>query len=103
MHGAESYELNAIFGLWWVDPVAALIMLPSSRKREWKGYRNREANPNEDTRSSRPRSAGDRALDLGLGLATGCLSKQSPSVGAFGIAAIGSASPATRGRPSQGI
>ena len=51
------------------------------------GSFHREANPNDDTRSSRPRSSCDRVLDLGLGIAAGCLSKQSPSVGAFGIAA----------------
>jgi hypothetical protein len=51
------------------------------------GSFNREANPNDDTRSSRPRSSGDHVLELGFGIAAGCLSKQSPSVGAFGIAA----------------
>jgi len=56
---------------------------------------NREANPDDDTRSSRPGSSGNRVLDRGLGIAAGCLSKHPPSAGAFGIAAIGSASPAT--------
>jgi hypothetical protein len=56
---------------------------------------HREANPNDGTRSSRLRSSGNRVLDLGLRIAGGCLSKQSPSVGAFGSSAIGSASPTT--------
>src|SRR5438309_764483 len=64
---------------------------------------NREANPNDDTRSSRPGSSGNRVLDLGHGIAAGCLSKHPPPAGAFGIVSIGSASPATRRRPSQGI
>jgi divalent metal cation (Fe/Co/Zn/Cd) transporter len=35
--------LNAAFGLWWADPAAALIMSPSSRKRESTLYAERPA------------------------------------------------------------
>ena len=31
--------LNAVFGLWWADPVAALIMVPIIAKEGFEGIR----------------------------------------------------------------
>jgi divalent metal cation (Fe/Co/Zn/Cd) transporter len=33
--------LNALFGLWWADPVAALIMVPIIAKEGFAGWRGK--------------------------------------------------------------
>jgi hypothetical protein len=35
--------LNALFGLWWADPVAALIMVPIVPKKETRDCRTKPA------------------------------------------------------------
>jgi hypothetical protein len=45
MHGAEPYQLNPIFGLWWVDPVAALIKAPVIAKEGMEGLPESRGKP----------------------------------------------------------
>jgi divalent metal cation (Fe/Co/Zn/Cd) transporter len=38
--GLAGVALNALFGWWWADPVAALIMVPIIAAEGWEGVRN---------------------------------------------------------------
>jgi len=39
--GLAGVALNALFGWWWADPVAALIMVPIIAAEGWEGVRDR--------------------------------------------------------------
>jgi divalent metal cation (Fe/Co/Zn/Cd) transporter len=38
--GLAGVALNALFGWWWADPVAALIMVPIIAAEGWEGVRS---------------------------------------------------------------
>jgi divalent metal cation (Fe/Co/Zn/Cd) transporter len=41
-------SLNALFGLWWADPVAALIMVPIIAK---EGFEGLQGKPHDECRA----------------------------------------------------
>lgn len=52
--------LNALFGWWWADPLAALAMTPIITIEGYEGIRSAASRPDEDTVRRLRSSARDR-------------------------------------------